>query len=175
MAPFWFLLALLLSSASTNDGAIAYVNPFDTSNLTCPEQPCLTLNEYAREKDRYFLNGTSFIFLSGVHQLDLPLRLDYISNISFEALLDDYVQILLSPLTNITWSDCNNITITGLEVYLSGVDDTSFFSSLTFQRTTSSLSRMSFFGNDSLQSMAIRTHTSVVNLSDLTVVGATSK
>ena len=174
MAPFWFLLALLLSSVSTNDGAIAYVKPFDSNNLTCPERPCLTLNEYAREKDRYFLNGRSFIFLSGVHQLDLPLHLDYISNISFEVLLDDYVQILLSPLANITWSDCNNITITGLEAYLSGVDDTSFFSSLTFQCTTSSLSRMSFFGNDNLQSTAIRTHTSVVNLNNLRVVGAIS-
>ena len=92
-----------------------------------------------------------------------------------DVLLDDSVQILLSPMANITWMDCNNITITGLEVYLSGIEGVrALFSAFTFERTTSILSRLNFFGNDSLQSTAIKTHSSVIELSDVTVSGATS-
>ena len=171
----WLLLAILFSTASTNDGAIAYVRPSSISNVTCPDQPCLMLDDYAREKDHYFLNETSFIFLPGVHQLDLQLRLENISNVSLLTLLDDSVQILLSPMANITWIDCNNITITGLEVYLSGIEDKeSLFSALAFQSTTSHLYRMGLFGNDSLQSTAIRTHSSAVDFRDVVVAGAIS-
>ena len=178
-SPFWLLLTILFSDISVNDGAIAYyVRPSSsqTSNVICPNQSCLTFNDYAREKDQYFQDSTSFIFLSGVHQLDLQLRLENISNISLCIVEDGSVQIILSPMVNITWIDCNKITITGLEVYLGGqLDDGSLFSSLVFQSTTSSLSNMSFFNsNDSLQSTAIRTHSSVVDLRDVMVAGATS-
>ena len=176
---FWLALAILFSTAATNDSAtmFAYVNPSSASNVSCPDQPCLMFNDYARENDQYFLDGTSFIFLPGVHQLDLRLRLENISNVSLLTLLDDSVQILLSPMANITWIDCNNITITGLEVYLSGQPayvSGSLFSALAFQRTSSFLSRLSFFGNDSWESTAIRTHSSVVNLRDVMVSGARS-
>ena len=111
------------------------------------------------KKNQYFLDGVSFIFLSGLHQLNLRLRLKNISNIPFDVLLDDSVQILLSPMANITWMNCNNITIAGLEVYLSGIEGVrALFSAFAFERTTSFLSRLSFFGNDSLQSIAIKTH-----------------
>lgn len=164
-----------ISAASSTDGTTAYhyVRPFSAHNVTCPDQPCLTFNDYAREKDQYFLDGISFIFLSGLHQFDLQLQLENLSNVSFDTLLDDSVQMLLSPMANITWIDCNNITITGLEVYLSGAKGVrALFSAFFFKRTTSFLSRLNFFGNDSLQSCNI--HSSVIKLSDVTVTGATS-
>ena len=54
------------------------------------------LNDYAREQDQYFLDGASFVFLPGIHQLDLQLRLENISNISLCVLEEDgSAQILL--------------------------------------------------------------------------------
>ena len=80
MTTLWLLIAVLfrIPTASTNDGAIAYyyVRPFSAHNVTRPDQSCLTFNEYAREKDKYFLDGTSFIFLSGLHELSLQLWLE---------------------------------------------------------------------------------------------------
>ena len=171
---FWLLLTVLISAPSTNDGAIAYVR--SSNHATCPDQPCLMLNEYAREQDQYFLDGASFVFLPGIHQLDLQLQLENISNVSLSVLEEDgSAQILLSPMVNITWLDSKNITITGLEVFLSGQsDDGSLFSALVFTNSSSLLSNLSLFGNDRLQSTAIRTNSSLVELSDVVVSGATS-
>ena len=168
---FWLLLTILISAPSTNDGAVAYVKP--SNNVTCPDQPCRMLNDYAREQDQYFLDGTTFMFLPGIHQLDLQLRLENISNVSLGVLEEDgSAQILLSPMVNITWLDSNNITITGLEVFLSG--QSSFFSALVFNNTSSFLSKLSLFGNESFQSTAINADTSVVELSDVMFSGARS-
>ena len=78
-------------------------------------------------------------------------------------------------MVNITWKNCNNITITGLEIHISGLVIDPSFSALAFQSTISYLSRMSFFGDDIfiLQS-AIRTHSSVVDFRDVMVSRATS-
>ena len=174
---FWLLLTIFFSHLSTNDGTIAYVK--SSSNVTCPDQPCLILNDYAREQDQYFQDGTLFMFLSGVHQLNLRLHLVHISNVSL-GVLEEHgsARILLSPMVNITCIDSNNITITGLEIFLSGQsesdDDALFFSALVFGNTTSFLSHLRLFGNDSLQSTAIRTHSSIVKLNDVIVLGATS-
>ena len=174
----WLLLATISSALPMKDGIIAYVRPSSASRVTCPDQPCLSFNEYAREKDQYFLDGTFFVFLSGVHQLNLQLWLENVSNISLGSLegAAGSSQIHLSPTVNITWLDCNNVTITGLEVFLSGqqMDEKSLFSAIAFERTTSFLSGLSFFGNDSLHSTAIRMHSSAIELRNVKISGATS-
>ena len=153
------------------------MRPSSASRDVCPDQPCLSFNDYAREKDQYFLDGTSFMFLSGSHQLNLQLQLENVSNLSLGPLEGDRsIQIYLSLKVNLTWLGSNNITIAGLEIFLSGqqMNEKSQFSAFIFEKTTSFLSRLRFFGNDRLQSTAIRTHSSVVGLSDVTVSGATS-
>ena len=173
----WFLLTITISALPTNDGAIAYVRPSSASGDICPDQPCLSFSDYAREKDQYFLDGTSFMFLSGSHQLNLQLQLENVSNLSLGPLKGDRsVQIHLSSMVNLTWLGSNNITIAGLEIFLSGqqMNEKSQFSAFIFEKTTSFLSRLRFFGNDHLQSTAIRTHSSVVGLSDVTISGAIS-
>jgi predicted outer membrane repeat protein len=173
----WFLLAIIFSALPTTDGATAYVRPSGASRDICPGQPCLSFSDYAREKDQYFLNGTSFVFLSGTHQLNLQLQLENVSNISLGPLEGaGSVQVHLSPMVNITWLGSNNVTVAGLQIYLNGqqMSERLSFAALIFERTTSFLSRLSFFGNDRLQSTAIRTHSSVIGLSDVTVSGATS-
>ena len=182
MAPdstHWLVLAILF--LATCDGAtVHYVIPSSSdqaTNTTCPiaSQHCLTLNDYTKGKDQYFENGASLIFLPGMHRLDHQLRLENISNVSFFVTHDGPVRLVLSPAVNITWIDCDNITMTGLEFFLSGhAKFEALFSSLMFRRTTSSLSGMKFFGKGSLQSTAIRTHSSLVSLRDVVVSGATS-
>ena len=173
-ALLWFLLITVFSALPTNDGAIVYVRP--SSKSTCPDHPCLSFSDYVREKDQYFLDGTSLVFLSGVHNLDLQLQLESVSNISLGPLEGaGSAQIHLSPMVNITCLDSSNVTIAGLEVFLSGLlNNESSFSALIFVSTTSFLSGLSFFGNDSLQSTAIKTQSSIIELSDVTVSGATS-
>lgn len=153
------------------------MRPSSASRDICPDQPCLSFSDYARGKDQYFLDGTSFMFLSGSHQLDLQLQLENVSNMSLGPLEGDHsVQVHLSPKVNLTWLGSNNVTMVGLDVFLGGqqMNEKSPFSAFIFERTTSFLSRLRFFGNDHLQSTAIRTHSSVIELSDVTVSGATS-
>ena len=170
----WMLLAIALYFLFSTNAEKVFV---PSENETCPAQPCRTLSEYAREANRYFLDNTIFTFSSGVHQLDIHLHLENVSNVSFTVLneaQDHTVQILLSPLVNITWSDCDNIVINGLVFVLSGDPASGLFSAVVFQRTTSFLRRLVLFGNGILQSTAIRANSSQVKISDVMVWGATS-
>ena len=171
-----FLADLLLLISVSSVQSIAYVRPSSANNVTCPDQPCLTFSDYAREKDHYFLDGTTFVFLPGVHQLDLQLWVENVSNLSLRFFEKDAsTQIFLDPKVNITWMDCNNIAIHGLEIFLTGTEDNRLiFSALVFSNTTSLLSQLNFFGDDNLHSTAIRTYLSVVRLSDVIFSGATS-
>ena len=101
-----FLADLLLLISVSSVQSIAYVRPSSANNVTCPDQPCLTFSDYAREKDHYFLDGTTFVFLPGVHQLDLQLWVENVSNLSLRFFEKDAsTQIFLDPKVNITWMD----------------------------------------------------------------------
>ena len=177
LADLLLLIRIIASVQSTSDSMITYyVRPSSASISTCPDPSCLTFNDYAREKDRYFLDGTTFVFLPGVHQLDFQLQLENISNLSlhfFEK--GGSAQIFLSPKINITWMDCNNIAIIGLEIFLTEIEENGLiFSALFFANTTSLLSQLNFFGDEDLHSTAIRTNLSIITLSDVLLSRATS-
>ena len=154
-----------------------FVTP--SKNITCPAHPCLTLNEYVREVDHYFIDNTTFNFLSGNHQLDNKLRLENVSNLVFTTIdvtQRDTVQIIFSPLVNITWSDCSSIEVSGLVFALSGQASTadSFFIALVFQRTTCFLSQLTLLGNRGWHSTAIATYSSQAEFSDVIILEAMS-
>ena len=155
------------------DAEKAYVRP--SENVTCPSQPCLTFNHYARESDQYFVDNTTFVFLSGIHRLDVQLHLVSVSNVAFlvfDEVQEDQetVQAFLNPSVNITWTDCDNIEISGLVFVLSG--RSVLFPALVFCRTISSLSQLTLLGNGTLQSTAIFIESSQINLINMTVSGA---
>ena len=52
-------------------------------------QPCLTLEQYTREKNRYFTTGAIFVFLEGNHMLQTPLKLKHVSNLSLTGVRND--------------------------------------------------------------------------------------
>ena len=174
---FWLLLVVIAhcSILSTNANK-AFVRP--SENISCSSQPCLTLNEYAREADQYFVDNTTFMFLPGIHQLDIQLNLVSVSDIvllSSNEVQNDTPQIQLSPLVKITWTNCENIEIRDLVFVLSGQSDNqTLFSAQVFIKTTSFLSQLTLVGNDTLQSTAIYIESSRVQINDVTVMGALS-
>ena len=106
---FWFLL--IITSVTTHYAILstsaekAFVRP--SENMSCLSQPqCLTLNDYASEPNHYFVDNTTFLVLPGIHQLDIQLHLENVSDISFQLVndevQDDTVKVFLGPLVNIT-------------------------------------------------------------------------
>ena len=92
---FLYLLVILLYYGSFNiiEAKKYYVIPYQSSNESCPSEPCFTLNHYARHSSRLFTgNGNlSFIFLAGVHNLSHDFNIYGAENILLSG-----VQSLLS-------------------------------------------------------------------------------
>ena len=61
-----------------------YVNPDNPSSLSCPGQPCLTLDQYTQQAATYFTTGSTFLFLPGNHTLQTTINLTNISDLNFK-------------------------------------------------------------------------------------------
>ena len=186
MAPrvsFWLLLIAIIHCGTvfpTANAEKAFVRP--STSVPCPSQPCLTFNEYAQEVNQYsnFVDNTTFLFLPGTHELDARLDLKNLSNISFVPSDEDNthndrstVQILLSPSVNITWTNCDNVEVSGLVFILSGqnnfqsdVDIPS--TELIFQKTTCFLTNLTLIGNGT-RLFAFSNSSSHIQISNLVV------
>ena len=82
LAPILLLLQLMCVSMQE----VRYVKPLNASSFSCPHQPCLTLDQYARSAHAYFTAGSTFVFLSGNHGLQSIISLSNISNITLRGL-----------------------------------------------------------------------------------------
>lgn len=71
------LLSLMLLSYAKKD---CYIQ--STTSTSCPREPCLTLDDFARNSAQYFNSNTNIIFLEGEHHLNVPLVLLDVTNIS---------------------------------------------------------------------------------------------
>jgi predicted outer membrane repeat protein len=151
---FWLLVIAVIHGLvfpTAINAELAFVRP--NSSISCAS-PCLTFNEYAhvQQVDQYFVDNTTFLFLPGTHELHVQLDLEGLSNISF-APLDDHIdaQILLSPSANITWTNCENIEISGLVFILSGqfsaLSTNATLSELVFHNTSAVLASLTLTGN----------------------------
>ena len=117
------------------------------NDINCTYQPsCLTLNEYVTQKEQYFLDNTTFMFLPGFHQLDVQLNVENLSNISFIGTEEPLVQVSLSEAVNITLINCDNIELSRLVFFVEG-DGMEIISALYFHRVIGVLSYLSFLGN----------------------------
>ena len=99
---------LVVSSASTQD--IHYITPYSSSSQVCPSQPCLTLEQYTQQVDRYFTTGATFVFLEGNHSLHIPLELTHISNLSLTGAENDS-SISIKYREYISFFNATNINI----------------------------------------------------------------
>ena len=60
---------MILCGYAENAGSptVLYVTP--STDIPCPEMPCLTLSQYAQDQDAYFGTDPELHFLLGVHRL----------------------------------------------------------------------------------------------------------
>ena len=61
-----------------------YVKPDNPSSLSCPGQPCLTLDQYTQQAATYFTTGSTFLFLPGNHSLQTTINLTDICDVKFK-------------------------------------------------------------------------------------------
>ncbi|CAI8032286.1 hypothetical protein GBAR_LOCUS18261 [Geodia barretti] len=64
-------LALLVSStgAATGSQQVNYVTPTSPAGISCPGQPCLTLDQYITSSSTYIVSNTDFKLLPGIHHI----------------------------------------------------------------------------------------------------------
>ena len=110
------LTVLLLESTSAQDSH--YVKPNNCMN--CYSQPCLSLDQYAEEKDRYFTSGSTFLFLVGNHSLKAQVNLTSISHITLRGKKNDSdsVNIICTSRVIFRFENATGIKIEGLTFLL---------------------------------------------------------
>ena len=112
MKVLYYLLVLFVFLHSGSAVTEYYVR--STTSTDCPAEPCLTLNEYAHNPEKYFTSNTAFIFLDGEHYLNIPLVIGTLSNISMNGTSN--VTINVSRYANIMILLSQNIAMSSLEI-----------------------------------------------------------
>ena len=103
------LLALLLAtSASANE---VYVRP--NSSSICPGEPCLLLDDYAKNVSLYFTPGTEVLFLSGEHVLNSSFNMENAINIT---LTGNKTKIFILHGGRISMPNTVNVTLNLLQL-----------------------------------------------------------
>ena len=149
----WIILFLPAAALVNADFEVVYVRSSD--NVTCTAHPCFTFSEYATEVNQYFKDNTTFLFMAGIHHLNTSLHIENVSEVRLNGLGSNSksVQIFLSPLVNITWTNCDDIEISGLVVNLNrnSASQLPVFSALMFEQTAASISHLAIFGLKMIQ------------------------
>ena len=68
------ILSTLLVASQESDSITYYIKPY--GNSTCPQEPCMTLSEYAEENNVLARHEVILIFMTGTHVLDRKLTID---------------------------------------------------------------------------------------------------
>ena len=111
------ILILQIAVFSASKQAVHYVKP--SSLISCPGQPCLTLDRYNQQTETYFTTGSTFVFLAGNHTVNTTVNLTSISDITLRGERNTQVNILCSIQVVILIQNVSNLSIEGL-MFLSG-------------------------------------------------------
>ena len=163
---------------TSTSATTAYVHPSESTSCGS-SRPCHTLNDYASNNSELdIVDNTTLVFLRGTHYLDAPLSLMNLSSIQFiggdkpqQEL--DAVRVVLSPLVNITWTDCDSVEIRALTFVFNGHSEEDF-SRIVFERTNAILSSTTFLGNNFTSRALLLSDSSYLNVSNVHVSGALS-
>ena len=112
-----FLFYVVVLSTSTHN--VHYVKSVDSSPLSCPGQPCLTLDQYNQQTETYFITGSTFVFLAGNHTINTTVNLTSISEITLRGERNSQVNILCLNTFGFLIQNVSHLSIEGL-VFLSG-------------------------------------------------------
>ena len=173
LSTFFIFIGLcrIISSESIN-----YVKALN-SEYVCPLEPCLILDDYLQESEMYFRSDSTFVFLPGIHHMEINLRLKNVSRISWIGIAKSVSQnisaINLVHLTKIVVIESSNITITDLIFISSGSQDQDriFSATLFYLSQNISIFNVVFLGGGLSNSdiiryaTAVRCHSSRINIS----------
>ena len=112
----FFVFQVVALSASTHN--VHYVKTVDSSPLSCPGQPCLTLDQYNQQTETYFTTGSTFVFLAGNHTINTTVNLTSISEITLRGERNSQVNILCLNRFGFIIQNVSHLSIEGL-VFLS--------------------------------------------------------
>ena len=103
------------TNSSTEKVKYWYVTPNKSMPCLTDHHPCLTIDEYASQIDKFFLNNSIFSFDPGNHSLNIGINISGINNVSFIGLPNNSVTIeVLKEFACITWEGCTNIEISNI-------------------------------------------------------------
>ena len=108
-----FILAVFSATTQTAH----YVKP--SSLISCPGQPCLTLDQYNQQTETYFTTGSTFVFLAGNHIINTTVNLTSISEITLRGEKNTQVNIVCLNEFSTLIQNVSHLSIDGL-VFLSG-------------------------------------------------------
>ena len=91
----------------------------NSSLISCPGQPCLTLDQYNQQTETYFTTGSTFVFLAGNHTINTTVNLTSISEITLRGERNSQVNILCLNTFGFLIQNVSHLNIEGL-VFLSG-------------------------------------------------------
>ena len=133
------------------------------------QHPCLTIDEYASQIEKFFLNNSIFSFDPGNHSLNIGLNISGIHNVSFIGLPDSSVTIVvLNRSSCISWENCENIEIANINFVI----ESNFSCVLSFNSTFCvKLSNITILGNGHIGCSSIISKRSIVDISDSTFTG----
>ena len=112
----WLLTALFIVHHMVSAQLVRYVKPSDYS-LSCPGQPCLTLEQYAEDTTQHFITGVELKFLAGNHSLQTGISLKNMKNVALRAEVSnssDAVRILCTDGCSIWCDNITNLIVDGL-------------------------------------------------------------
>ena len=77
-----FLIVISLVNCHSLHATNAVYHIKKSTNVSCPEEPCLTLPQLAANIETYLESNTTIIFLPGNHHLDSYINISAVSNLS---------------------------------------------------------------------------------------------
>ena len=119
MISVWLCVLVFIAAHTANTEN--YVTPNGLNACLDDHAPCLTLEEYVRQQDRYFTNDSSFHFYPGIHFLNDSLTLINVHNVTMQGLSSDgpMVTIVVNDfLINIILKNCEHIQVCSIDFIL---------------------------------------------------------
>ena len=79
---FYYVCLIVLCTCSTFEASDVYYHIKPSMNASCPEEPCLTLSQFATHTEDYLESNTTLFFLPGQHNLSLEINITTITKLS---------------------------------------------------------------------------------------------
>ena len=166
------ILAAIISGHNAVSSAVHPVTAWYIISNRSNSCPCsANSNNVCMTLDQYarkqvFTDGATIHFCPGDHQLSNSLRLDSVQNLTFQGSSNSNINI--DPSANITLENCANIVVFSLTFNFAG--DYTYF--LIFTHTSFvQLSNVTFYGHTSFGCSAVLSTNSTISVTDSSFIG----